>query len=72
MEKYPSMDINATPYTVGWYFMPSRGWLFTSNTAYPYIFDSNTGGWLYFETGNKKPRFYEYGNKKWFEMTEEE
>ena len=72
MEKYPSMDINATPYTVGWYFMPSRGWLFTSNEAYPYIFDSNTSGWLYFETGNKKPRFYEYGNKKWFEMTEEE
>ena len=30
MQEYPAMESNATPYTVGWYFMPNRGWLFTS------------------------------------------
>ncbi|MBT5716369.1 MAG: hypothetical protein HOI70_05610, partial [Opitutae bacterium] len=72
MQEYPSMESNATPYTVGWYFMPNRGWLFTSHSSYPYIYDENTSAWLYFETGNKKPTFYEYGQKKWFQMTDGE
>lgn len=72
MQEYPAMESNATPYTVGWYFMPNRGWLFTSHSSYPYIYDENTSAWLYFEAGNKKPTFYEYGQKKWFQMTEEE
>ena len=45
MQEYPAMESNATPYTVGWYFMPNRGWLFTSHSSYPYIYDENTSAW---------------------------
>ena len=66
MQEYPAMESNATPYTVGWYFMPNRGWLFTSHSSYPYIYDENTSAWLYFEAGNKKPTFTSMVRKNGF------
>lgn len=71
MQEYPAMESNATPYTVGWYFMPIRGWLFTSYSSYPYIYDESISAWLYFEAGYKKPTFYEYGLKNGFKWPKE-
>ena len=58
-------DTNATPYTEGWFYHPSRSWLWTTRTTYPYFFDSTTKAWMYFQSGNEKPRFYHYGTKEW-------
>jgi hypothetical protein len=53
-------DANATPYTEGWFYMPDMGWLWTSQSEYPYFYDSSAEEWLYFESGNVKPKFYLY------------
>ena len=54
-----------TPYTVDWFYLPNRGWLWTNNSSYPFFFDAGTSGWLYFESGGDKPRFYEYKTSQW-------
>jgi hypothetical protein len=54
-----------TPYTVDWFYLPSRGWLWTNNSSYPFFFDASTSGWLYFVSGGDKPRFYEYKTSQW-------
>ena len=71
MRTYPSLETNSTPYTSGWFFQPNRGWIYTNETSFPYMYDGNTSDWLYFESGHKKPRFYEYRQKKWFDMVED-
>ena len=67
MSQY-SADSKATPYTSGWYFQPSRGWLYTNSSSYPYIYDSNTSNWLYFEAGHEIPLYYEYSSKNWIKI----
>jgi len=59
-------DANATPYTPDWFFIPERGWLWTSPSVYPYFFDSNSSGFLYFKSGGDEPQFYNFHDKKWF------
>ena len=63
-----NVDLNepsVTPYTTDWFYLPSRGWLWTNNSSYPFFFDGKTMDWLYFSTGREKPRFYDYGKKEW-------
>ena len=60
-----SKDSNATPYTPDWFYVPERGWMWTSQNAYPYIYDKNSSSWLYFQSGNEKPLFYNYQSKDW-------
>lgn len=63
-----SGDTNATPYTPDWFYLPERGWLWTSKATYPYFFDSNSSGFLYFQAGFEKPRFYDFEEEEWFTL----
>ena len=64
-ELMSASDTDTTPYSEGWFYLPSQGWLWTTRTAYPYFFDSTTKAWMFFQSGNEKPRFYHYGTKEW-------
>ena len=68
MKSYPAQETNSTPYTSEWFYLPSRGWMWTNNSTFPYFFDQNTSDWLHFENGNIKPTFYEYKTKKWIQI----
>jgi uncharacterized repeat protein (TIGR02543 family) len=61
---------STTPYTDGWFYYPSRGWMYTKRSIYPYFYDSSTDGWMYFKSGEDKPRFYHYGTKAWVTLGE--
>ena len=58
-------DSNATHYTEGWFYHPSRGWMWTDLSAYPYFYDATDKDWMYFQSGNDKPKFYRYKTKTW-------
>ena len=58
-------DSNATHYTEGWFYHPSRGWMWTDRLAYPYFYDATDKDWMYFQSGNEKPKFYRYKTKTW-------
>jgi uncharacterized repeat protein (TIGR02543 family) len=66
----PGATSSSTPYTDGWYYYPSRGWMYTKRSIYPYFYDSSTDGWMYFRSGEDKPRFYHYGTKTWVTLGE--
>ncbi len=65
-----SVDCNATPYTDGWFFMPGRGWLWTTKAAYPWLYDTSSNNWLHFKEGGDTPTFYEYASQRWVDWTE--
>ncbi len=58
-------DSNATHYTEDWFYHPSRGWMWTDRSAYPYFYDATDKDWMYFQSGNDKPKFYRYKTKTW-------
>lgn len=60
-----STNTPATHYTEGWFYHPSRGWMWTNRYAYPYFYDSKDKDWMYFQSGNEKPKFYRYKTKTW-------
>jgi hypothetical protein len=64
-ELMSASDSNATHYTEGWFYLPSRGWMWTDRSVYPYFYDSEDNDWMYFQSGNEKPRFYRYKTKAW-------
>ena len=68
MNSYPAQETNSTPYTNDWFYLPKRGWMWTSDSTFPYFYDQNTTDWLHFENGNSKPTFYEYKTKKWIRI----
>ena len=60
-----SQNANAPHYTEGWFYLPSRGWMWTNRDAYPYFYDSEDKDWMYFQSGEEKPKFYRYKTKVW-------
>jgi hypothetical protein len=64
-ELMSASDSNATHYTEGWFYHPSRGWMWTNLSAYPYFYDATDKDWMYFQSGNDKPKFYRYKTKTW-------
>ena len=64
-ELMSASDADTTPYSEGWFYLPNRGWLWTTRTTYPYFFDNTSKAWMYFQSGNEKPKFYHYGTKEW-------
>ena len=72
---YSKNLVPATPHTYQWYYQPERGWLWTNEKAFPYIYRSSaagqTSGWLYFSEMSANPiRFYDYSSKKWVTLGE--
>tara|TARA_B100000989_G_scaffold170144_1_gene127390 strand:+ start:1279 stop:3678 length:2400 start_codon:yes stop_codon:yes gene_type:complete len=57
----------STPYSNGWFYLESYGWLYTDYSVYPYFYDQSTTSWLYFQSGNNLPRFYHYNTKTWID-----
>ena len=60
----------ATPHTNGWYYQPTWGWMWTSESIFPYVYRSDTegktAGWMYFKEGSGSPiYFYSYSDQKW-------
>ena len=37
---------NTTHYTEGWFYYPSRGWMWTDRSAYPYFYDATDKDWM--------------------------
>jgi hypothetical protein len=63
-----STNTPATHYTEGWFYNPSRGWMWTIRDAYPYFYDATDDNWMYFQSGNEKPKFYRYKTKTWLSI----
>ncbi len=61
---------STTPFVLGWFYYPNRGWMYTKRNIYPYFYDSSTKSWMYFKSGEDKPRFYHYGTKAWVTLGE--
>ena len=60
-----SQETNSTPYTPSWFYVPSRGWIWTNHSSYPYFYDAEDKDWMYFQSGEEKPKFYRYKTKTW-------
>ena len=56
---------NVTPIVNDWYYVPNRGWFWTSKDVYPYTYSVEDNDWMYFQSGNEKPKFYRYKTKDW-------
>jgi hypothetical protein len=55
-----------------WFYEPQLGWIWTSETAYPYFYSEDRVGWLYYKSGEGNARkFYDYFNESWLEVIEE-
>ena len=59
---------NFLPYTNGWFYEPTMGWLFTQSSIFPYLYQSSSKSWLYFQPDNNTPKFYNYFTKEWFRL----
>ena len=57
-----------TPYTNSWFYIPSRGWMWSSNSVFPWFYESNSRQWYYFRAGSNKPLFYDNSNKRWLNL----
>ena len=57
-----------TPYTNSWFYIPSRGWMWSGNSVYPWFYESNSRQWYYFRAGSNKPLFYDNSNKRWLNL----
>jgi hypothetical protein len=50
-----------TPHTVGWYFQPQKGWLWTREDVFPMIYSAKLESWYFFKQGTSKPSvFFNY------------
>jgi uncharacterized repeat protein (TIGR02543 family) len=56
---------DVTPIVNDWYYVPNRGWFWTSKDVYPYTYSVENNDWMYFQSGNEKPKFYRYKTKDW-------
>jgi predicted outer membrane repeat protein len=61
-------DINATPYSPDWFYIPDQGWMWSQKGVYPWFYDANSSNWMYFQSGYENPRFYHYGTKQWMTL----
>ena len=48
-----------------WLHMEDRGWLFTTQSIFPFLYDASTEGWVYFLEQNGEAAFYEYQTSAW-------
>ena len=49
-----------------WLWTPDLGWLWTTESLYPYLYSSSEGAWLWYQRGSSSPRwFYNYGTGSW-------
>ncbi|MDE0820520.1 MAG: hypothetical protein OSA95_05340 [Opitutales bacterium] len=48
-----------------WLHMEDRGWLFTTQSIFPFLYDASTEGWVYFLEQNGEAAFYEYQTSTW-------
>ena len=57
-------DYTDCSYTEGWYYQPTKGWRWTSDKVFPFIYKNESQAWLYFnsETGD----FYDYNLGMWY------
>ncbi|MFP6855075.1 MAG: putative Ig domain-containing protein, partial [Opitutales bacterium] len=59
----------ASPSSI-WLWLPGVGWLWTSDSTYPYLFDHTLGDWSYFyqDPASAKRYFYRYSSGSWSEL----
>ena len=65
-----SGDSLNNPYTEGWFFVPNRGWLWTTTTVFPWIYDNGSKNWFYFQKGQSMPVFFDNNLQQWIEWSE--
>ena len=65
-----SGDSLNNPYTNGWFFVPNRGWLWTTTTVFPWIYDHGSKNWFYFQKGQSMPVFFDNNLQQWIEWSE--
>jgi hypothetical protein len=49
----------------GWFYLPDRGWIYTNNDAYPFIYSESDNNWFYIISTNDGVLFYNYSSKQW-------
>jgi len=48
-----------------WLWHPNQGWLWTSDTSYPWLYSHNLESWLYFDAQQQEKRLYVYNAALW-------
>lgn len=49
-----------------WFYSMDMGWLWTSETSYPYLYRWSDGAWLWYLEGSSSPRwFYNFNTAAW-------
>jgi hypothetical protein len=65
-----SGDSLNNPYTNGWFFVPDRGWLWTTTAVFPWIYDHRSRNWFYFQKGQSMPVFFDNNLQQWIDWSE--
>ena len=63
---YEYVPASSTPTSIFFWDLSGLGWLWTSNTMYPYLYSFADGAWLWYQIGTSSPRwFYNLTKGKW-------
>jgi hypothetical protein len=49
----------------GWFYLPGRGWIYTNDDAFPFIYSESDNNWFYIISTNDGVLFYNYSSKQW-------
>lgn len=63
-------EIESTPYTLGWFYSPDAGWLWTNSKAFPHFFEASSSKWIYFKEGSDPSLFFDYDLNTWSSLKE--
>ncbi len=51
-----------------WLYDQALGWVWTSQTVYPFLYQHSSQGWLYYLSGTSNPRtIYDFNQQEWLE-----
>ena len=59
-----SNDYTDCSYTEGWYYQSTKGWRWTSDKVFPFIYKNDSQAWLYFNSATGE--FYDYDLGMWY------
>ena len=57
-------DYTDCSYTEGWYYQSTKGWRWTSDKVFPFIYKNDSQAWLYFNSATGA--FYDYDLGVWY------
>lgn len=52
-----------------WFYDQALGWVWTTETVYPFFYQHSSQGWLFYHTSSSNPRsFYDFNKQEWLSV----